>query len=136
MPQKITDLSDLISEPKLVRFRKGGKVYELPGDLPADLFLEIQQEADRQKEQADAGEEVDQTAAFALLSDRIVELFRQADPTVDRLPSEITLPQMLQLIVRLYGPAEDERPERPTKPAGSPGGTSSSSSKRRTRSRS
>ena len=133
MAQKITDLSDLLSEDKHVRFRPGGKVYVLPGDIPAELFLEIQMEAERESEQIEQGETPDAGRAIITLRERLLELFQARNPDMDKLPEEITLPQLLQMIARVYGGEEPQEttPDRPSK-----GGTRSTTRSSRNASRS
>lgn len=108
MSQKIVDLSDLLAEDKLVKFRADGATYRLPGDLPAELFLAIQQEAERQQAAIDSGEVLSDLHVITALTEQILKLFQYGDPSIEQLPEEITIPQLLGLITRLYGPEEDE----------------------------
>lgn len=135
MTQKIVDLSDLLSEDKHVKFRKDGATYRLPGDIPAELFLLIQQEAERQQEAVANGEQVSDGAIIAALSEQILELFRYGDPEMEQLPGEVTIPQLLGLIARVYGdePAPEPGPEGSERP--SKAGTRSTTVSQRKKSR-
>lgn len=101
MAQTITDLSDLLKEPRKVRFEPNGPLYVLPGDLPAELYLRIQ-----------IAESAEITADYVkVLADQVLELFRVHQPDLDELPC--SLAQMVALIPRVYN---DEEPEDPPKP--------------------
>jgi hypothetical protein len=135
MAQKLIDLSDLLAEDKQVRLSQTGPVYTLPGDIPAELFLRIQVEAQRQVDALQAEDMSEMTAATRDLLDQILKLFQYGDPSMTELPGEASLVQLVQLIDRVYGSQSEAGPveggERP-----SSGGTRSSSSKGRTKSRS
>jgi hypothetical protein len=134
MAQKISDLSDLLSDDKHVRFRPGGPVYTLPGDIPAELFLEIQLEAERESELIDSGETPDAGHAIVALRERLLELFRYRDPDMDKLPAEVTLPQLLRIVPRLYGGEEPQEATSEARP--SKAGTRSTTRSGRSKSRS
>ena len=104
---KIIDLDALVSAPKKVKL--GGKVYTLPGDLPADLYLEINQYA------SDGRSEAEQ---FAALNDRVLELFQINHPELKTLP--LSLSQLMLAIPTIYsgGETEDDAPPPPRDQAG------------------
>jgi hypothetical protein len=121
MPTKIIDLDELASEPKRVRL--AGRVYTLPGDLPVELWLRLQRQA--QEEGQSDGE------ALRFLYEQILELFRFGDPKIKELP--LGMAQLITLIAKVYGDDEAE-PARPTRRTGSRAGTSNTTSKRRPKS--
>jgi hypothetical protein len=118
---EITNLDELIGEPRQVEI--GGEVYELPADIPAELFLKIA---------SYEGEPL--SGAFLLeLKDELLELFQEYQPEMDTLPG--TLMQMVVLIPTVYGSrrsAEDADPPKPKRKAAA--GTRSTSRKRKGRS--
>jgi hypothetical protein len=89
------DLDALVPTPKRVRL--AGKVWELPGDLPMELFLRTQA-----YEQRIAGGEPEVNLVRELNAE-ILELFRVHQPGLERLPA-IGLVQMMRALGQIYGP--------------------------------
>lgn len=100
MAQKITDLSDLLPEPREVRFSKDGPTYLLPGDIPAPLLLRIQASED----------ETDDAKIRSVYND-ILELFRVHQPDLEEV--DATFAQVFALIPRVYLGAEPDPPKPP-----------------------
>ena len=103
--QEITELDDLLPELKRVRFARDGEVFTLPGDIPVELYLEI----NRHAQQDLTVETID------ILRDQCLELLRIHQPDLERLPCSLT--QMIMLIPRVYGGASP--PKKPAKPRAS-----------------
>ena len=91
MAQKLIDLdkAGILSEPVTVVMR--GKKYKLPGDIPAPVFVRIQQVAS-------AGEP-DEVVAMSLVEE-LLALFQQYQPTMERLP--LGLNEMVAVIGYVY----------------------------------
>lgn len=103
--QEITDLSDLLTEPKPIRFEPGGEVFTLPGDIPVELYLEINRRAQE-----------DLTVdTIGGLHEKCLELLQIHQPELEKLPCSLT--QMIMLIPRVYGGASP--PKKPAKPRAS-----------------
>lgn len=112
---EIVDLDELLGAPKKVRV--GGKVYTLPPDLPAELYLKIIRLA---RENASEAEMIE------ALSGQLLELFQYGDPKMKALPPTLTISQVVLAVGKIYGDggSGERRPPRATR-----GGASS----RRTR---
>jgi hypothetical protein len=95
------DLDALAPKPK--RARLGGKTYLLPGDMPMELFFEIQAFESR----TDAGE--DETVLLSELRDKILTLFQVHQPAMKTLPA-MGVTQLLKTLGAVYGSAEGEAP--------------------------
>ena len=110
--------------PKKVQFEEGGEVFELPPDLPAELYFEIMALQER--------ENVTEMESFRVLYDGLLDLCRYRRPDLEELP--VGLSQLVTAVARIYGQdpevAEPEQEAPPRKP--SAGGTRSSSRPRRT----
>src|SRR5579859_3001959 len=100
----IIDLDAALPPDKKVKL--GGRVYTLPGDIPTELFLRIQQ--------ATATVGSDKEDGVQVLYDAILDLFRTRDKTVTALP--LGLAQMVTAFATIYGQqdAEDDG-ARPTR---------------------
>lgn len=122
------DLDALAPVPKRVRL--AGKVWKLPGDLPMELLMQLEQfEARSNKPEAD------EYALLRDLQDVILGLFQVHQPTLRKLPT-MGLFGLLRLIREVYG--TDQLGEAtPPRPAGgrSQKPRSSSSSRRPARAR-
>lgn len=97
MSQKIIDLDALVGPPLKVRLNE--RVYKLPPDLPAPLFLKI-------SSYADSG--LDEAEMAADLYDELVELFRVHQPDLEELP--IGIAQMVAAIPTIYQDGASEAP--------------------------
>jgi hypothetical protein len=95
------DLDALAPKPK--RTRLGGKVYKLPGDMPMELFFEIQAFEAR----TTAGE--DETVLLGELRDKLLSLFQVHQPTLKALPP-MGVVQLLKALGAIYGGAVGEPP--------------------------
>lgn len=116
----IIDLDLLAPPPKQVRI--GGEVYTLPGDIPVELYLRINQfNAD--------GAKVTDLEVIQYLHDELLKLFHVHHPGLDELPMSIA--QAVLAVGVIYGGAgqEDQDGPPPRAKAGTP-------SSRRSRSRS
>jgi hypothetical protein len=96
MAQRITDLDELLGDPKKVRLNN--VTYTLPPDIPTELFLHINRAA--------AEGNATDLDNVERLRDGLLELFRYGDPKMTELPP-ISLAQLFALIPRVYG-ADDE----------------------------
>lgn len=94
MATKIIDLDEFLGADKQVRL--GGKLYVLPPDLPAELYLKINKFA-----QTDASE----LEMVEALYDEVLGLFRYKDPKLGTLP--ISLSQLVVAVGRIYGDAAE-----------------------------
>ncbi len=118
---RIIDLDEAL--PPDITVKLGGKSYRLPGDIPTPLFLRIQQAT------GSLGTDDDGITALA---DAILDLFRTRDPSLTELPLGLT--QMVTLFSTVYGvQAEGEDDDPPT---GRTRGTGTSSRSSRPKSRS
>jgi hypothetical protein len=119
---EIIDLDEFVGGDKQVRLR--GKVYRLPPDLPAELYLQINHYA---QEHPDAGE----VETIEKLYEQALALFRYGDPNLKSLP--IGVAQVFNLVARVYGTGSQEAPEeaRPPQPSRSGGATKTGSSRTR-----
>lgn len=95
------DLDALAPKPK--RTKLAGKIYKLPGDMPMELFFEIQAFEGR----TDAGE--DETVLLGELRDKLLTLFQVHQPTLKTLPP-MGVVQLLQSLGAIYGGAVGEPP--------------------------
>lgn len=118
MSQKIIDLDALVGPPLKVKLND--KVFKLPPDLPAPLFLKISTYAES---------DLDQVEMAADLYDELLELFRVHQPDLEELP--IGISQMVMAIPQIYqdgASAAEEGGARPSR-----AGTRSSSRKPKTK---
>lgn len=100
MSSEIVDLDAVVGPPKKVRL--GGQVYVLPGDIPVELYLALNQAA-----QAETDGEGDQVE---ILYEQLLDLFRTHQPDLESLPLSMT--QLVQAIPTIYG--GDEGKSKPT----------------------
>lgn len=107
---RIVELWEMLPEPKRVRFEKDGPVYTLPGDLPAELYLRINQ-ASQESDEAISAEYI------AALADDLLRLLQVHQPDLDYLPCSLT--QMVALIPRVYTAEPDPPPPPEPQPASS-----------------
>lgn len=101
MSQRIVDLdaAGILTQP--IKARIGGKVYTLPGDVPAPLFAKIiQVEGNAEATPAD----------LIGLYEQLLKLFQEHDPSVEELPIGIT--EMVRVIGYLYMSHDEEAPTR------------------------
>lgn len=98
MAQEIVDLDVVAGPPKKVRL--AGKVYTLPPDLPVELYLRLNQQA--QAEMSDHEQIVE-------LYNELLELFRYGDPRIRELP--VGLVTLISAIPTIYGSLEPPEPE-------------------------
>lgn len=111
---KLVDLDKLVSPD--IKVRLAGNDYILPGDLPADLYLEVNL-------RSQSGE----TTEFESIQDmheKILRLFRYKQPNLDSIPG-LSLKQLVLAIATIYGDAgeEEETPARPPRRRASGGAT-------------
>lgn len=118
MATRIIDLDVLLPEDKHVRM--GGKVYILPGDLPVELYLKVQ-EATRVSGEVDTSVE-DLRAAM-------IELLQIRNRSITKLPAGMGMAQMVTLITNVYMGGDDAAPKAPRT-----GGATRSTSRSRSRS--
>ena len=104
MATRIINLDELLPEEKQVTIQ--GKTYRLPGDLPVELYLRINNAA-KQKD-------LTESETIELLYGELLELFRYGDPKLTRLP--LGVGQLVQVIPAIYGAQDDDEgeAERPT----------------------
>src|SRR4051812_42740098 len=123
--QEIIDLSDLLVTPKQVRFEPDGELYTLPGDVPAELYLQINQ-------LAGADGNLD-PAALKALADEILRLLQVHNPALKSLPCSLT--QMIAVFPRVYGSGNPPKTPRPRRASsGQPRTTKKTAAKSPTRS--
>lgn len=122
MPSTVIDLDEFLAPDKKVRLRKNGKVYTLPGDLDAELYLKITSASERGLSEAEF---------IRGLYDDVLALFRYGDPKLDKLP--LALPQLINLIGAVYGNDEGQGERRPPRTAARRSGGRSSRSRSATR---
>lgn len=122
MPSTVIDLDEFLAPDKKVRLRKNGKVYTLPGDLDAELYLKITSASERGLSEAEF---------IRGLYDDVLALFRYGDPKLDKLP--LALPQLINLIGAVYGNDEGQGDRRPPRTAARRSGGRSSRSRSATR---
>jgi hypothetical protein len=128
---KFVDLDKIVGAD--IRVQVGGVKYVLPGDMPADLYLEVNRRAQE-------GDESDYEAIRGL-HERVLDLFRHKQPDLESIPG-LTLRQLFLAVGEIYGPddgdqedAEASKPVRPRPRKSSGGATSSKSRTARTRPR-
>lgn len=80
MSDEIIEVDELIGPNKKVRI--AGQVYDLPGDIPIDTFLEIANMEERLED-----EDVDEAELMISLRDRVSELFLLCDPEFEWPPT-------------------------------------------------
>lgn len=129
---KFVDLDKIVSPD--IRTKVGGHKYVLPGDMPADLYLEVNARA--QEDEATTDYE-----SIRDLHERVVELFRYKQPDLKTIPG-MSLRQLFSAVGEIYGPgdgdsedAEESKPVRPRQRKSSGGATPSKSRTARTRPR-
>lgn len=124
----ITDLNVFVGPPRKVKI--GPKVYELPRDIAAEIYLEIIELQQRGDDLDDDDKLVRQ------LRDEILELFQVHQPDMTRLPAAVSIPLLVQMIGRVYGDDEPEETTGPPPRSSSPGKSRTTAKPRATRSRS
>lgn len=113
MSSEIVDLDAVVGPPKKVRL--GGTVYVLPGDIPVELYLALNQAA--QAEEAGDGDQVE------ILYEQLLDLFRIHQPDLETLPLSMT--QLVQAIPTIYGGADTDEGKEPPKRTRASRGTAS-----------
>ena len=100
MAQRLIDLdkAGVLSESIAVRLR--GTDYELPGDIPAPLFVRVQQVA--------SSGEPDEEIALALANE-LLSLFQTYQPKMERLP--LGLNEMVSVIGYVYSQTDETESE-------------------------
>lgn len=124
---RLVDLDKLISPD--IRVRLGGHTYTLPGDLPADLYLEINARA--------ADDSANEYEGIADLHEKVLGLFRYKQPDLQSIPG-LSLRQLLQAVGTIYGSDDadvDEDDVPPPRRSSSGGATRSGQKTTRTRPR-
>ena len=98
MSQEIIDLdaAGLFAPP--IRVRLGGVEYDMPGDIPAPLYVQMSAVMAVDAKTLDA--QAQQQLALEL-HDELLELFRQYQPDIKRLP--LPLRSMTAAINYIYG---------------------------------
>lgn len=93
MSQEIIDLdaAGVLAAPKRIRLH--GRVYTLPGDIPAALYVRIQQIATDP-------EAVTESSAAMALAEELLAAFRVYQPDLDRLPLGVA--EMVSLVGAVY----------------------------------
>lgn len=129
MATKFVDLDKIVGADTKVQV--GGVKYVLPGDMPADLYLEVNRRAQE-------GDETDYES-IRDLHERVLDLFRYKQPDLDSIPG-LTLRQLFQAIGEIYGPGDGDQedagesaPARPPRRKSSGGATRSSKPRTRPR---
>ncbi len=124
MANAIINLDELLSAPKRVEL--AGRVYDLPGDLPAELYLRITGAAEQ---------DLAEHELVKLLYGQVLELFQVHQPDVESLP--LGLGQLMQVIRVVYGGGtsepEGEAPPTTPKTRGATGAAARSRSAKRSR---
>lgn len=103
---KLVDLDKLVSPD--IKVRIGGHDYVVPGDLPADLYLEINQRAQ------EAGD-LSEFEGIKDLHERVLNLFRYRQPDLTEIPG-VSLKQLLLAIGEIYGDGGEEETVEPARP--------------------
>ena len=106
---EIIDLDELLGADKRVKL--AGKVYTLPPDLPAELYLTIIRLARENPSEAEMIE---------ALYDQLLGLFRYKDPKLESLP--LTIQQCTTAVARIYGDQSDQEQTRPPRTRGGANG--------------
>jgi hypothetical protein len=100
---EILDLSVLLGNvPKQVRLSPEGRVYKLPPDCPAELYFLLLQFWGLKED------EVPPEELVVALHDQTLELFQVYQPDMERLPAEVSIPVLVQLVGRVYGEQEED----------------------------
>lgn len=127
MPTRLIDLDELVPDGPRVKLR--GVEYELPPDLPVELYLWIQK--------LNAGDsealEMPEDEMVSKLYGEVLELFRYKRPELERLP--LRLAELVTIVGRVYGETGEDEDEPVPPPRSRSGGATSSKAKTRTRSR-
>ena len=118
MAQPITDLDELLGADKRVRL--GGKVWTLPGDLPAELYLQVMRLA---REDASEAEMIE------ALYDQLLDLFSYKEPGLKKLP--VTINQVVNGIAYIYGDGNAAKGHGAARPPRARGASSSKRSRSR-----
>lgn len=103
MPQRIIDLD--AAAPEDLGVKCGGKIYDLPGDIPIPDFLEIERAVAVLEGREEAPEGTTATDALQRLYDLVLDLFRVKQPDLEKLP--IGPVRLGALIVQIYSAAGD-----------------------------
>lgn len=104
---RITDIDEILGTSKKVRLH--GEIYELPPDLPVELYLWINRLNDR-----DEADEMSEIEMVEKLYGEVLELFRYKRPDLKTLP--ISLPQLVAVIPSVYSQQDAEEDEGPRPP--------------------
>lgn len=102
MPTPIDIDLDALAPPNK-RVKLAGKVWQLPGDMPMELFIRTQGYEAR----VSAGE--DEAQMLVELKDEILALFKVNHPELKELP-QIGLVQLLRSLGQIYGGQTGEAP--------------------------
>ena len=100
---EIRDLDVLLPQP--IKVRLDGKVWTVPGDLPAPTYLRLRQLA--AEGDVDDDEEA-QLAVMAELYDMLLDLFRVHQPDLVELPMGVA--QLVRAVGVIYGDAPADPP--------------------------
>lgn len=129
MATKFVDLDKIVGAD--IKVQVGGVKYVLPGDMPADLYLEVNRRAQE-------GDDTDYES-IRDLHERVLDLFRYKQPDLDSIPG-LTLRQLFVAIGEIYGPdegdqedSEESAPARPRQRKTSGGATRSKNPRTRPR---
>ncbi len=102
------DESGVLEAPRTVRIR--GTDYQLPGDIPAALFVRVQAVAS-------AGEDATPEQAEAVYAE-LLGVFRDYQPDLERLP--LGLNEMVLAIGIIYGEGDEDGADGAAPPTGTP----------------
>jgi hypothetical protein len=118
-PMKLIDLDEIVPDGPRVKLR--GEIYELPPDLPAELYLWIQKLNAKDPDALDMPE----SEMVGKLYEEVLDLFRYKRPDLERLP--IRLAELVTIIGRVYGEdTEDDAAPPPRSRSKASGGATSS----------
>jgi len=91
-PKQVVDLDlDAIAPPNRT-LRLGGKVYELPGDMPIETIIRAMQ----LQGQMESEDEAEAVGAINSLIEIIYDLFRECDP--DFVPIKLSLSNVMNIL--------------------------------------
>lgn len=130
MPTEIIDLDDLLEKPKRVKL--AGKVYTLPPEIPAPLYLQMKAANQAREEGVDSPAEQDRVE---IVYGEVLELFQQHQPELEELPVGIV--QVFRIIPRVYMAEEsDAAPKAKPKPRTTRARTGNASTRGRSKTKS
>jgi hypothetical protein len=98
MSIEIINIDDLLGDPKKVQL--GGKIYTLPAQIPVPFYLRMKQVQKKREEESDENKKDEDIVEY--LYNEALELFQINHPDITELP--LTVPQLLQLVARIYNP--------------------------------